>query len=220
MTADIYTTPLLTARETARYLGMPESTLDRWLLPRGAAPLVHAVEPERRGWPRVPFVGVIEAYVLRALRDARMPLAAVDRAAELVREEFGDPYALARQRIATDGVDLFVRLADETSLVRAHDRQHAIPEVLHEHLRLIEWTSDGAPRRLHLRTFPEAADVIIDPRFGWGAPVLGAKKVRVADIVGLWKAGERIADVADEYDLDVGVVEDIIRAATPAAPAA
>ena len=51
---------------TARYLGMPESTLDVWLLDRDQTPLVHAVQPERRGWPRVPFVGVIEAYVLRA----------------------------------------------------------------------------------------------------------------------------------------------------------
>ena len=56
---DYYSKPILTARETARYLGMPESTLDVWLLDRGKPPLVHAVQPERRGWPRVPFVGVI-----------------------------------------------------------------------------------------------------------------------------------------------------------------
>jgi len=31
MTIDIYTTPLLTAREAARHLRMPESTLDNWL---------------------------------------------------------------------------------------------------------------------------------------------------------------------------------------------
>ena len=29
---DIFTTPLLTAREAARYLKMPESTLDNWLV--------------------------------------------------------------------------------------------------------------------------------------------------------------------------------------------
>lgn len=220
MTTDIYTTPMLTARETARYLGMPESTLDRWILSRGATPLVHAVEPEKRGWPRVPFIGVIEAYVLRALRDSKMPLDAIDRAAEIVREEFDDPYALASARIATDGVDLFVRLADDESLVRAGDRQHAISEVLRDHLRFIDWAPDGAPARLHLPTFPAAANVIIDPRFGWGSPVLGGNKVRVADIVALWKAGEAMVDVADEYDLDVRVVEDIIRAATPVPDAA
>jgi hypothetical protein len=34
----------------------------------GGSPLVHSVAPERRGWPSVPFVAVVEAYVLRALR--------------------------------------------------------------------------------------------------------------------------------------------------------
>ena len=96
MTIDYYAKPILTARETARYLGMPESTLDVWLLDRGQEALVHAVEPERRGWPRVPFVGVIEAYVLRALRDLKLPMDEIRKAAELVRHEFDDPYALAR----------------------------------------------------------------------------------------------------------------------------
>ena len=142
---DYYTKPILTARETARYLGMPESTLDVWLLDRGKAPLVHAVTPERRGWPRVPFVGVIEAYVLRALRDLQLPMDEIRKAAELVREEFDDPYALAHRRIVTDGVALFVRMADE-SYVHARDRQIAISDVLEEHLRRIDWGSDGNAR--------------------------------------------------------------------------
>jgi uncharacterized protein (DUF433 family) len=207
-----YTQPILTARETARYLGMPESTLDVWLLDRSHEQLVHAVRPERRGWPRVPFVGVIEAYVLRALRDLRMPMDDIRKAAELVREEFDDPYALAHQRIATDGVALFVRMADE-SFVHARDRQLAIPEVLREHLRYIEWEAGGNAKRLHLRHFPESADVIIDPRFGWGSPVLGGSKVKVEDLVGLWRAGERFTTIAEEYGLTVDVVEDVLRQA-------
>jgi uncharacterized protein (DUF433 family) len=209
---DIYATPILTARETARYLRMPESTLDGWLATPHEHPLVHAVVPERRGWPRVPFVGVIEAYVLRALRDLGLSMDEVRTAAELVRTEFDDPYALARKRIATDGVTLFVRLADE-SVVHAASRQVAIREVLDRHLRYIDWGRDGTAARLHLRHFSAAADVIIDPRFGWGAPVLGDSKVRIADIVNLWRTGERISTVADEYGLTVDVVEDVLRQA-------
>jgi uncharacterized protein (DUF433 family) len=209
---DYYSKPILTARETARYLGMPESTLDVWLLDRGQSPLVHGVTPERRGWPRVPFVGVIEAYVLRALRDLQLPMDEIRKAAELVREEFDDPYALAHRRIVTDGVALFVRMADE-SYVHALDRQIAISDVLEEHLRRIDWGQDGHARRLHLRDFPAAADVIIDPRFGWGAPVLGHSKVKVEDLVTLWRNGERLATIADEYGLTVDVVEDVLRRA-------
>ena len=68
MATDVYRTPLLNARETARHLRMPESTLNVWLAKPSTAPLVHSVTPEKRGWPRVPFVGIIEAYVLRSLR--------------------------------------------------------------------------------------------------------------------------------------------------------
>ena len=210
--ADYYTKPILTARETARYLGMPESTLDVWLLERGKPPLVHAVQPERRGWPRVPFVGVIEAYVLRALRDLKLPMDEIRKAAELLREEFDDPYALAHRRIVTDGVALFVRMTDE-SYVHAPDRQIAISDVLEEHLKHIDCGPDGNVRRLHLRYFPASADVIIDPLFGWSAPVRGQSKVKVEDLVALWRNGERLSAIAGEYGLTVDVVEDVLRRA-------
>jgi uncharacterized protein (DUF433 family) len=192
---------------------MPESTLDNWLAAsRSGEPLVHAVTPERRGWPRVPFVGIIEAYVLRALRDLGMPLADIKKAAEIVRAEFDDPYALASKRIATDGITVFVRLADD-SLVHARDKQGAIREVLDEYLRYIEWSEDGSPKRLRLSQYPAGADVVIDPRFGWGAPVLDRNKVKIDDIVALWRAGESIKQVADEYDLTESAVEDVLRQA-------
>jgi uncharacterized protein (DUF433 family) len=203
----------LTARDAARHLRIPESTLDGWLAAaKSGEPLVHAVVPERRGWPRVPFVGVIEAYVLRALRDAGMQLADISKAAAIVRAEFADPYALASRRIATDGIAVFVRLADD-SLVHARDRQVAIDEVLAAYLRYIDWADDGSPKRLRLSQYPAGADVVIDPRFGWGAPVLDVNKVKVDDIVALWRAGEPIRRVADEYDLTESAVEDVLRQA-------
>jgi uncharacterized protein (DUF433 family) len=212
MAVDMFHTPLLTARETARHLQMPESALDTWLATPAADPLVHAVTPGRRGWPRVPFVGVVEAYVLRSLRELGMPLDDIRKAAGLVRAEFDDPYALARRRIATDGVSVFVRLADE-SLVQARDQQRAFREVIEGHLRHIEWDTSGNPVRLLLPQYPAVASVVIDPRFGWGSPVLAESKVKVEDLVALWHAGESIETVAAEYDMTEAVVEDVLRQA-------
>ena len=209
---DIYTTPLLTAREAARYLKMPESTLDSWLADDSRQSLVHAVSPERRGWPRVPFVGIIEAYVLRTLRELGFPMPDIRRAADLARAEFEDPYALASERIATDGVGLFVRVADE-SVIHAKDRQIAIPEVISEYLTYISWDVTGSPERLRLPQYPSEAEVIIDPRFGWGAPVLAKSKVPVEALVSLWRTGEPISVVAEEYDLPADVVENVLRQA-------
>ncbi|WP_405062726.1 DUF433 domain-containing protein [Kribbella sp. NBC_01505] len=209
---DTYETPLLTAREAARYLKMPESTLDSWLVGGARPSLVHAVHPERRGWPRVPFVGIIEAYVLRTLRELGFSMPEIRRAADLVRSEFDDPYALASERIASDGVGLFVRVADE-SLVHARDRQVAFSEVIAEYLTYISWDSAGSPARLRLPQYPAQAEVVIDPRFGWGAPVLAKSKVPVDSLVSLWRTGESISLVAEEFDLPANVVEDVLRQA-------
>jgi uncharacterized protein (DUF433 family) len=209
---DVYTTPLLTAREAARYLKMPESTVDNWLADASGIPLVHVVAPERRGWPRVPFVGIIEAYVLRTLRELGFSMPDIRRTADLARAEFDDPYALASERIATDGIGLFVRVADE-SLVHARDRQIAFPEVISEYLTYISWDSAGSPARLRLPQFPSEAEVIIDPRFGWGAPVLAKSKVPVEAMVSLWRTGEPIIAVAEEYGLPADVVENVLRQA-------
>ncbi len=209
---DIYRTPLLTARDAARHLEMPESTLDHWIRTQAAdAPLVHAVAPERRGWPRMPFIAIVESYVLRALRDQGFSLAEIQSAAEMVRREFDDPFALASRRIASDGVSLFVRLASQ-DYVQARTGQVAIREVLQEHLEFIEWDTDGAPSFLRLRQY-RTARVVIDPRFGWGAPVLQDRKTPVHAIVSLWRAGESIATVAEEYELPEPVVEDVLRQA-------
>jgi uncharacterized protein (DUF433 family) len=209
---DRYRTPLLTARETARILKMPESTLDDWLAVPSDSPLVHAVTPEKRGWPRVPFVGVIEAYVLRSLRDLGIPMTDVRRAAEIVRREFDDPYALAQERIATDGVGVFVRLADD-SIIHARDRQGALREVIEEHLRYITWDAEGRPKVLRLPQYPDRAAVIIDPDFAWGAPVLERSKVPVESLVSLWRTGESMTGIAEEFALPLDAVEDVLRQA-------
>jgi len=214
---DITSTPLLTARDAARHLRMPESTLDTWIVgSQDSQPLIHAVEPDRRGWPRLPFVAIVEAYVLRSLRDLGARMHDIRLGADLVRKEFGDEYALASQRMATDGVELFVELADK-SLLHVRGNQYGIREVLNDHLRFVRWDDRGRPRQLQLRQYPDEARVIIDPRFGWGSPVLSRSKVPVDAVLQLWRTGEPMAVVAEEYGLSESVVEDVLRAASTAA---
>lgn len=174
---------------------------------------MHRVPPARRGWPSVPFVAVIEAYVLRSLRNLGLSKKKIRDAAAAVRHEFKTSYGLATQRIATDGIDIFVSYADG-DLVRAHDWQAPIREIIDEHLRYITWDEvDGSPMRLTLRQYPNLAPVVIDPRFGWGAPVITTNNVQVDMVVKLWRAGESLDAVAEEYGLTRDVAEAICRVA-------
>lgn len=214
MAIDRFKTPILTPADTARHLGMPGSTLYYWLSETAAGePLVHRVEPAKRGAPSVPFVAVVEAYVLRSLRELGWPKATIRRAAEQVRHDFLTPYGLATRRIATDGIDIFIEYAPD-EIVRVGDKQIPFRSVLADYLRFISWDSgDEFPSRLTLRRYPDIAPVIIDPRFGWGAPVTAEAKAPVDGIVKLWRAGEPMDVVAEEYGMTRDAVEAICRAA-------
>ncbi|MFS8203100.1 DUF433 domain-containing protein [Streptomyces sp. CWNU-52B] len=204
---------LLTPTETSQYLQIPRSTLDTWLHGKAAgAPLVHHVTPSRRGQPSVPFVAVAEAYVLRSLRDLGLRMTEIREAATAVRRAFDTPYGLVSQRIATDGVDIFIDhgLGD---LRRARDGQAPIQEVVADYLRYLSWDAgDEFPSSLKLRQYPDSVPVVIDPRFGHGLPVLAANRVPVNAVTDLWDAGESIDDIAYEYDMSPEDVEALCRA--------
>ena len=48
----------------------------------------------------MPFIAVVEAYVLRSLRDLGLKKSTIRAAAEQVRHEFNTPYGLATRRVA------------------------------------------------------------------------------------------------------------------------
>ena len=210
---DKFRDPLLTPAEAARHLGMPASTLYYWLGEEvDGAPVIHRVSAARRGWPSMPFIAVVEAYVLRAMRDLGLRKDRILAAVAEARREFKTPYALATERVRTDGVDLFLHYADG-ELVRFGDGQRPIREVLDLYLRDISFNErDGWPERLRLRRYGEA-EVVIDPRFSWGAPVIQPVAAPVDAVVTLWKAGEPMEVVADEFGLTRDVVEAVCRVA-------
>jgi uncharacterized protein (DUF433 family) len=211
---DKFHDPLLTPGETGHHLLIPRSTMYHWLGNDAAGePLVHRVTPEKRGWPSVPFIAVVEAYVLRSLRQLNLKMSEIRAAAAAVRREFDTPYGLARKRIATDGIDIFIEYAED-DIRRARDNQQPIREIIRGYLKYITWdTSDEFATRLRLRQYPDVAPVIIDPRFAWGRPVLQSSKIPVEAIVDLWQAGESLDTVGEEYGLTRDQAEGICRAA-------
>lgn len=196
-----YNSPILNDHDTATYLAIPPSTLGRWR----ADETIHSVTPERRGWPRIPFVGVVEAFVLRALR-GKFPMHKIREAAQGVRKEFNDPYGLARPGIVWDAAGIFIEIGGE--YYRAHDRQQAVRQTLNNMESLITWSGND-PQRLRLLHFGE--NVILDPRFGWGRPVVESNKVPVEAIMGMWRGGDAIKTIAANYEMAAGDVQRLIQ---------
>lgn len=212
---DIFTDPLLTPTEVSKYLDIPRSTIYNWLSASdgaGGGPLVHQVASERRGNASVPFAGVVEAYVLRALRkELRFTKRQIVDTVIDVREVFGTDFALASRRIATDGIDIFIQHNDG-QFARVGDHQVLIRDVVGNYLKYITWDKQSSyATRLRLPSFGDDATVVIDPRFGWGEPVVERNKVPIKAVIDLWASGESMSTVADEYGLTEAEAEEICR---------
>lgn len=204
--------PLLTVAQAAAHLEVPRSTITQW----AAAGLLHGVVRARRFEPTMPLVAVAQAQVLDGLRQWGLRPGAIRAASARLRREFG-PYGLLTQRLATDGAALLRGLpsrdedqhrsddgqhGDATNWERVVDGQAMLPQVVDDHVHYFEWDHDGYPQRLTLRSYARrGADVVLDPRFGYGQPVFAATKARVSDVVRQFAAGEPHAEIAADYGL-------------------
>lgn len=200
---DIYRDALLNVTDAATYIAMPQSTLGTWRKQE----TIHSVPAEGHGLPSLPFVAVVEAFVLRSLVEAGFPGRRIREAAQGARRHFDDPYALARPGIGHDGTEIFIKVGGD-ELLRARDRQQAIRETVTNFHEFIRW-DDQEPRQLRLRQFD--GSVILDPRFGWGRPVVEENNVPLNAILELWRARESIRTIAEEFEMDRDDVERLIQ---------
>ncbi len=53
--------------------------------------------------------------------------------------------------------------------------------------------------------------MILDPRFGWGRPVVEENNVPLSAILDLWHAGEAMRTIADEFEMNRDEVERLIQ---------
>jgi uncharacterized protein (DUF433 family) len=207
---------LFTLRESAAYLDVPASTLHQWARPSDGPGLV-TIFPRAGRAATVPFVGFAEAYVLSALRHAGVPMQRIRPAVARLSAEFGLDHALASQRVYTDGAELIFDYAtssdDDALLTVVRTGQEHLTEVIREYLKRISYGGDGWAQRIHLPAYQIAA-VVVDPERAFGQPLVVHGGARVEDLVDRFRAGDGVADIAADFGVAQGEVEDVIRVAT------
>ncbi len=234
---DRFTTPLYTASEAAQYLGVPGSTFRAWAKGyvrrsparpevRGDA-VVTLLRPKTPGSATVPFVGLAEGLVLAAIRKTGVPLQRIRPALELLEQELGLKHALASKSLYTDGAEVLYDYATKSpnesdaaqsarELVVVRNGQHVFNEVVDRYLKRVEFADDGYAGLIRLPAY-EMADVVVDPSRGFGQPIFSIGGARVEDALGLFRAGESLADVAAEYGVPADQLEDALRVTARAA---
>jgi uncharacterized protein (DUF433 family) len=209
-------------RETAAYLDLSRSTVHRWAHPGdGNHPLITSV-PSGHREATVPFIGFAEAFVLSSFRKAGLPLQRIRPAVEILAKEIGVEHALASERLYTDGAEVLFDYGNRSgskdlvdlTVVRTQQRQFSA--IVKGYLKRIEYGGDGWADSVRLPTY-SAAEVIVDPRIGFGLPLLANGGARVEDLVDRFQAGDSVSEIAGDFGVPADQVEDVIRVATKAA---
>lgn len=218
--------PAYTVAEAAHYLRMPEETLRSWVMgrlypvagqSRRSRPLIHPHDAKRQ---YLSFINLVEAHVLAAIRRRHgVKLPKVRSALDYVRRQFRVERPLVDQAFQTDGLDLFVERYGE--LINAsREGQRAMKEILGVYLKRIEWDAKGLPIELYPFTRDTQAEaapasdprvVVMNPAVSFGRPVIAGTGVPVSSIYERYKAGDSVADLAQDFRLEIGAIEEAIR---------
>jgi uncharacterized protein (DUF433 family) len=228
-TDERFETPLYTVAEAARFLGVPPTSFGNWARgyrvtfrsrrPVVGRPIVTSFEAGRN-YPSIPFIGLAEGFVVLAFRRAGVSLQHIRKAVAVLERDVGLQHALASQRLFTDGASVLYDYAesenDEELLTHVVTQQRLLADVVRDYLRLVTYGSDGWPEKLvSPATFRRV--VVVDPERGFGQPIFIRGGVRVEDVLDRWRAGESLAEVAEDFGVPAEDVEDILRVALPAA---
>jgi uncharacterized protein (DUF433 family) len=229
---DKFAAPLYTQAEASRYLGLSESTFRDWA--RGyhkviggrevtGLPVITAVGRRGQRGPAIPFVGLAEGYALAAIRKTGVPLQRIRPALERLNDEMAMHHALASQRLFTDGAEVLFDFAakvggDDAEAVRelvvVRDGQRVLTEVVSGYLQRIVFGVDGFATAVPLPGF-DRAELVADVRRSFGQPIFTHGGARLEDALSLFRAGEDLSVVAEEYGIPYLELEDAIRQTIP-----
>lgn len=214
---------LYSTADAARLAGRSPKTVRNWV--RGyrypaRGRLVRArgvIVPTTDDPSTLSFINLIEAVALSAFRTAGVPMQRVRRALDYIAKEIDVSHLLASERLLTDGLDLIYeferKTGDSVGLVNiSRGGQKAFEQVIASYLHELEWGRD----RFASRWWPGSArpgegPIVVDPRRGFGSPVIAATGIRTEDLFARFAAGESVRALSDDYQVSSDTVEAAVR---------
>jgi uncharacterized protein (DUF433 family) len=91
--------------------------------------------------------------------------------------------------------------------------QHVFNEVVNSYLTRLKFASDDYASLIRLPAY-EVAELIVEPSRGFGRPILAHGGAGLDDALALFRAGEPLEVVAEEYGVSRDQLEDAVRVAT------
>jgi uncharacterized protein (DUF433 family) len=228
-----FSVPLYTVADAARIVGVPASTLASWAQGHvrtfsnrpsvAGSPIITHLQSVGQRQPTIPFVGLVEALVLAAVRKSGVPMQRIRPALQQLQTDIGLDHALASRKLYTDGAELLFDYgdhhsdSDEAQLVRnlvvVRNGQQVFVELIEAYLSRIEYAADGYAALIRVPAY-EHAEVVADPTRAFGVPIFERGGVRVDDVLERFWAGDRIDELSEEFGVPADQLEDVLRVAS------
>jgi uncharacterized protein (DUF433 family) len=206
--------PVMTAREAARQLRIPPSTVVHWL--EGGTRRGKWYPPILRddplGYTDITWGEVVEARYLRAYRKQRVSMQQLRPFIRALRDEFGVPYPLAHYKpFIGEGrrliADIQERLDLPTDLRVVYEvttGQQILNAAVLEFLDRVDFAPRGDREALRLLPAGKESPVVMDPRFSSAASTV--EGVRTEVLAELHDAGVPPEGIAADFGLPLSLV--------------
>ncbi|MGL4514133.1 MAG: DUF433 domain-containing protein [Lacipirellulaceae bacterium] len=198
--------PNYTVPEAAGNLDIPTATVRAWVFgtttgsgdrKKRFAPVI--ASPFDGAAKQLSYFNLAEVFVLRALRKQYgINLQDIREALDGVRCELQCDRPLLHEGFKTDGVRLFI-----DSIPGPRDAKSGQLALFHAHLGRVEWEDRLASRLYPFASLNESVDsprpVVIDMRRAFGRPVVDRIGVPTEELYSLWRAGDSIEQIAENF---------------------
>jgi len=198
--------------EAAVYLKVPYTTLRYWLT--GFGKLTPIIEPVESGPIRLSFLNLLECHALAGMRKIyNLKLPRVRSALRKISKDFPQPHPLIYEVFKTDRRDLFIeRMGKTINISQPYDQMSL--DFYRVHLERVETDPKGLFRFFPFVVEPRSSEpkiIEINPRIGFGKPVIAGTAISTAIIASRFNARESISALAEEYGCTPQQIEEAIR---------
>jgi uncharacterized protein (DUF433 family) len=205
---------VMTAREAARQLRIPETTLIHWL--EGEHRRGNWYPPVIRESPTgradITWGEMVEARYLREYRARNVPMQRLRPFIADMRRKFGVPYPLAHLRPFTSGRRLLLEAQDQQHLPEALRMIYEVntgqlildPRVV-GFLERVEFSDEGDGAAERIRPAGKDSPVVIDPRIASGASTVRGTRTEI--LAEQANAGASVDEIAEDFGLPLPLVK-------------
>jgi uncharacterized protein (DUF433 family) len=205
--------PLYTFTELVRYADATPRTARRWLsgyeyptrFGTGASP---AIAGAGEVADLRTFADLVEVAAISAARSAHVPLQSLRRAVSAARGIYGWERPLLAQRFRHDGREFFITDPTSAQPVNLSRWGQIAWRYIADVLRDLDYEQEIAARWWPLG---HSGGISVDPAVSFGRPVVDPFGVTTLVISERFKAGDSIADLADDYSIPPDLIETAVR---------